>query len=636
MFNRSIAYRLKIYVSTAVIIVFIIFILLLFFYSLRLLRENIENRAINLSSRVNIEVSKDIYTTQEVSLNIASQIYYYNQHNDAERLLNMVMSQYPFLNAVYVRIDSVQNEQNFFFIRREDNSFIYHENEEDNFGCHIDKEVVKLIYNRRDQGWTNPYRCERSGKLLVSFYCPVKLPSQNGKDIYCGQIVSELSLLELNNRINNITIKKRGYVFITNRNGDFISHPKKEWILKRNMYKLPEGLVDTTKVDLHNILTHEASGSFIAHPEMFNFKKCQVYYTPINQDYWMLFFVMPYKDLFSELYFRTFVMILFALLGIIVIYRIITFISTKLIEPLSLVTTQLNKFSRPDNYRYPETKNEIKQVSESLSFLKSWFNKYKAEQELEMQKSYRHQQDMAQASEIQQSFIKNNFSDINKHKNINLYAIYKPAGSVGGDFFDYFFIENNTLVFTIGDVSGTGVPAALFMSIAQASLKQNASYRRAKTIVKKANKDLCTSSQHQFFLTLFIGVLNIKTGMLNYCNAAHTTTFILKANGTVEELNSTHGLPLGLYYDKGYEDTTFQLEKNDIIVMYTDGVTNLENREKKQFGINRLKEYLHKLSPDSLSSPQNLVMDIEKKLEEFRGEIPQADDICIFILKYQN
>jgi len=298
-----------------------------------------------------------------------------------------------------------------------------------------------------------------------------------------------------------------------------------------------------------------------------------------------------------------------------------------------LVTSQLNKISRPDNYGYPETQNEIRQVSDSINYLKMWFDEYKEEQEMEGKKSNRRQQDMIQASEIQQSFIKTDFSEIKNYKAIDLYAIYKPVGIVSGDLFDYFFTDDETLIFTIGDASGTGVPAALFMSIAQAIIKTNASHKRAKDIVTRVNKDLCTSSHHQFFLTLFLGIFNLKSGILNYCNAAHTTTFILKSNGRIMELNKSHGLPLGLYPDKEYKDINISLERGDSIVLYTDGVTTLENKNKMQFGINRLREELYRLSK-TCTDAKDMVFKIEKSLEDFKKEEPQTDDICIFIIKY--
>jgi sigma-B regulation protein RsbU (phosphoserine phosphatase) len=632
MINKSIAYRLKIYISVAVIVVFIIFILLLFFFNLRLLRENIENRAISLSHRINTEISKEIFTAREVTLNIASQIIYYGKKGDGEQLLAMVMQKYQFLNAVKIQLDSIYDIPTYYSIIRYEDSLNYEESYSPIKICKTEQKIIEYIGDKKEEGWTDPYRCDYTGKLLVTFYCPVYYSHDSGSPVVAGRVICELSLVELNNRINSIEIGKRGYAFIVNKNGDYISHPKEEWILNRNLYHLPKGVINIKESIIKNILNANESGSFIAFPEMFGSKKCWVYHTSINQNYWVLFFVMPYMGLFKDLYLITLAMILFAIIGITAIYQTITIISKRLIQPLSVITTKLNKLHRPENYRQPEIKNEILQVSDSLNYLQEWFDHYKWEQEQEETKNQRRNLDIIQASEIQQSFIKTDFSSISP-KGIDLYASYKPAGGISGDLFDYFFIDDDNLVFTIGDVSGMGVPAALFMSISQVLIKKNATSKKAKIIVTQANKDLCTSGHHQFFLTLFLGILNIKTGVLSYCNAAHTATFIMKVNSGLIELDRSHGLPLGLYPDKKYKDSNILLEKGDAIILYTDGVTTLENKERTQYGRDRFRELLCKLPSMNLTA-REIANYIEKNLENFKGETPQADDICILIIKY--
>ena len=308
-------------------------------------------------------------------------------------------------------------------------------------------------------------------------------------------------------------------------------------------------------------------------------------------------------------------LLFFSVIGIIIIYLIITYITKKLIEPLSDVTNQLITFSSQVGQHPMNTLNEIKLVSESLSFLKLWFQKYKEEQNRELIKSNLQKQDLLQASEIQQSIIKTTFPAFPDRNEIDLYAIYKPARIVSGDLFDYFFIDHDNLVFTIGDVSGKGVPAAIFMSIAQTIIKSNATYKKAKNIVNKANRELCTNNQHQFFLTLFLGVLNVKNGELYYCNAAHTTTLILKQNGDIVELNNSHGLPLGLYPEKEYNDSKTIVEKGDSIILYSDGVTELQDENKMQFGLNDLKKLL---VPLASLQPEEMVRRIEKTLKIIR------------------
>jgi sigma-B regulation protein RsbU (phosphoserine phosphatase) len=228
--------------------------------------------------------------------------------------------------------------------------------------------------------------------------------------------------------------------------------------------------------------------------------------------------------------------------------------------------------------------------------------------------------------------IKTTFPAFPNRTDLDLYAIYKPARVVSGDLFDYFLIDNENLVFTIGDVSGKGIPAAIFMSVAQTIIRSKADGKSSKKIVTKSNIELSTSNHHQYFLTLFLGVLNLRTGILNYCNAAHDFPYILKPDGKITELNEAHGLPLGLYPDKEYKESKIKIEKGDTIILYTDGVTELLNEQKIQFGSGRLKEKLQILGN---LPPTEIVSSLEKDLEDFRGDHPQADDICLFAIKYK-
>jgi sigma-B regulation protein RsbU (phosphoserine phosphatase) len=626
MFNKSIAYKLSIYISLAVIGVFLIFITASYFFNQNLLSNNIKNKAIAMSNEINGIVNKNTTITRDVAMNISEQIIYYSRNNDSELILRMVMEKYPMLNAIHISLDSSLAIQNsYYFIGREGSKINYEQGNSLIYNCTNEIDILKQVNKLKSAGWTDAYRCDSENDVVVAFYCPV---FDDEKQIV-GQVYCELSLSELNKNINQMGIGERGFAFIVNRNGDYITHPIKEWILARNLNELPNKIVKRRKIDIDSILEGKQSGSAVVYPEILNYEKSWVYYTPTNENRWFLIFIMPYNELFNELYIQTLRMLFFAVIGIIIIYFIISYISNKLIEPLSSVTTQLNKLSHPGGKE--SSKNEVKQVADSLNSLKTWFEKYRTNQEQEELKNYRRRQDLIQASEIQQSLIKTDFSTFAEGNNIDLYAFYKPARVVSGDLFDYFFIDEDNLAITVGDVSGKGVPAAIFMSIAQTIIKNNALFKRAKTIVNKANQDLCTDNTHQFFLTLFLGILNVKKGEFNYCNAAHTISLILKPDGSIIELNQTHGLPLGLYIDRNYKDSKIKLDEGDKLILYTDGVSELLNEDKTQFGIERLKETLEQYKD---LGPEDLVMQIEKSLEFYRGNTPQSDDICVFVIEY--
>jgi phosphoserine phosphatase RsbU/P len=632
MLNKSIAYRLSRLISIAVIVVFLAFIIANFLFNQKLLRENIENNAITLSSEVNALINRNLVTTREVSANIAEQIIYYSRNGDAEILLSQIIDKYPFLNAIHVHIDSVLLlPYNNFYLFRENGSFVFRQSINPVYKCSNQKELFEEIKKSKAEGWTQPYRCLEKGNVVVSYYTPVLIHPAKGQTNYVGQIISELSLTGLNEEINRMKIGKRGYAFLVNKKGDYITHPDESWILNQNLYTLPSKSIDERKINLDEILGKEQTGSAIVYPEILDFEKSWVYYTPTNENRWFLIFIMPHKELFKELYWLTLQMFLFSLLGIIGIYWIISFIVKKEINPLSDVTSRLTKFSNPDGEVSQNTQNEVKLVSDSLEYLKAWFEKYRIAHEQEELKSLRRKEDLTQASEIQQSLIKITFPAFPDRKEIDLYAIYKPARVVSGDLFDYFFIDEDNLLLTIGDVSGAGIPAAIFMSVAQTIIKNNAVYKRAKNIVRKSNVELCTSNRHLYFLTLFLGVLNVKTGVLNFCNAAHYYPLILKPGGKVTELKLSHGLPLGLYPDKDYKDAKVVLEPGDTIILYTDGVTEMHNSRKEQFGSEKLKESLKKMAH---LTPEEIVKKVNSELEVFQDKQPQHDDICLLAIKY--
>ncbi len=633
MFNKSIAYQLSIYISLAVITVFIAFMVVNYIFNRRLAVESIENKAISVNSEISDQVNSLVITTREVASNVANQIMYYASNDDADLLISGVMRKYPFINAIHVNIDSVASNQIYhnYFSSRDSDNILFNKKNSETYDCEIEKAVIKELIDKKTPGWTTPYRCGKNNNIIVSYYTPILLRNEKGVPQNFGEIICELSLSNLNDTINAIDkIEKDGYAFLVAQNGDFITHPNKEWILKHNLYKISEKSYNTINLNIQELLSTQGFGTTIANSEHLNFRKSWVYYSTIKETNWLLILIIPYDDLFRPLYLNVLKMLLISVLGILLVYLFITFITNRLVEPLSDVTSQLKKFSNISNEYKVDTLNEVQLVSDSLNSLKSQFEKYKESSNLEQKRNHTRMQDLIQASEIQQSLIKKEFPAFPERKDIDLFSIYRPAKVVSGDLYDYFFIDRDNLLISIGDVSGKGIPADFFMSIAQTIIKNSAGLKKPKNIVNKANKELYTNNQHQFFLTLFLGILNVKTGNFSYCNAAHTPTLILKSNGEIMELENSHGLPLGIYPDKEYSDSKTKMEKGDSLVLYTDGVTEHQDSNKFHFGIERFKENLSHLSG---KKSEEMADRIEKSLQIFRGSAEQSDDVSLVILR---
>ncbi|TNF39693.1 MAG: hypothetical protein EP310_10130 [Bacteroidetes bacterium] len=635
MINKSIAYRLSIYISLAVTGVFLIFIVIAYYFNSNIIKKNIDNEAVNLGYKALILGEKQLISAREITSNVSNQVLFFAQHNEVELFVRQLMLKYPFLNAMHIDIDSgIPNLSNRYFHFYRSNDSIFVEKQDELFYCCKNEErMFGEIMAGENPGWTEVFHCERSEKQVVGYYSPIRIREEGNEFIKVGSVITELSLSDLNDTINSFRIgKKDGYAFLVSKDGTYLTHPNKEWILKRNLYNIRKEEYEVTEEGLNNLLKDGETGSVIAYPEYLNYRKSWIHYTQIKETGWTLFFVVPYDELFVPLYLLVLRMLFFSVLGILFIFFIITYISNKLIQPLSKVTTQLKKFSSFNNESDFNTHNEVQLVSESLNYLKTWYEKFEISQHQEEKLNSQRKQDLLEASEIQMSLIKTDFSAFANREDIDLFAIYKPAKIVSGDLFDFFFLDDDNLFFSIGDVSGKGISAAFFMSVAQTLIKSNSKLKSPGKIVSAANNELFTVNQHQFFLTLFAGVLNLKTGVLNYCNAAHTPTLILNSKGEISELNSSHGMPLGLYPNRDYEDAVLNIQPGSSLVMYSDGVTEMQDSDKMHFGNERFYQIL---GAQKKLNPKEVIEGIEKELELFKGKMKQADDVTIMVLQFK-
>lgn len=635
MFNKSIAYRLSIYISIAVITVFLIFILIAYFFNNSILRSNIENKAIGLGYQSMIMGERQLVSTKEITHNIADIVMYFAQHNDAEILISKLMTKYHFLNAIHVNIDSVVPDVEYhnYYCYRDKDSLLFWRGNELIFHCGMEKNIFTKVMNEKNPLWTEEFTCRKNNQLVVSYYVPIVVQNDNGTSMKIGSVICELTLFELANTINSIKIGENGYAFLVNKEGTYLTHPDKELIFKKNLFNISVHEYQVNQNRIKNLLDNGLSGSTIAYSEYLNYEKCWIHYTPMKETDWTLIFVVPYNELFVPLYLVILRMLFFAVLGILVIFFIVTYISNKLIQPLSTVTSQLRKFSSSAvGSSDSNTKNEVELVSSSLEFLKDWYEKFKIDQTHEEKLNSQRKQDLMEASEIQMSLINSDFSIVKNNKDFDLFAVYHPARIVSGDLYDFILLDKENLYFTIGDVSGKGLSAAFFMSVAQTLLKNNAKYRTPGKIIAQTNNELYTNNQHQFFLTCFTGVLNLKTGNLKYCNAAHTASLVLSKTGDLNELNHSHGMPLGLYRNRIYPESETRLKPGDAIILYSDGVTEMQDKEKHHYGSERFYGVLRKSAG---SGPENTIRNIENDLKIFRGTASQSDDVTMMIIKFK-
>ena len=209
-----------------------------------------------------------------------------------------------------------------------------------------------------------------------------------------------------------------------------------------------------------------------------------------------------------------------------------------------------------------------------------------------------------------------------------VYGIMDAAKVVGGDFFDYFYIDDSHLALVIGDVSGKGIPASLYMMKTETLIQSLTKTFKKDTalIMERCNVALCTNNDANMFVTCWLGIINLSSGELKYTNAGHNKA-ILILNGKAEYTTEKSGIILGAFDSAKYEEKTVKLNKGDKILLYTDGVTESHNSNDELFGDDRLLEYVN----NNIKAPKDFVLGLRQNLNEFAGCAEQFDDITIMM-----
>jgi sigma-B regulation protein RsbU (phosphoserine phosphatase) len=242
------------------------------------------------------------------------------------------------------------------------------------------------------------------------------------------------------------------------------------------------------------------------------------------------------------------------------------------------------------------------------------------------------QQDLSVARNIQQSILPKVFPPFPNHTEFQIYASMNAAKEVGGDFYDFFLIDNDRLGFVMADVSGKGVPAAIFMAVSRTLLKATALRGNSPgDCLKHVNNLLCSESISSMFVTVFYGILNIATGEVTYANGGHNPPYHIHKNGTAEELPLTGGIALGYWEDFEYAVKSIKLEPGDSLFLFTDGVTEAFNSSEALYSDERLHGKLVSVFD---KGAEDIARFIVNDVHEYSTGVDQSDDITVLSIQF--
>lgn len=318
------------------------------------------------------------------------------------------------------------------------------------------------------------------------------------------------------------------------------------------------------------------------------------------------------------------------------------FLNKSIIDPLQVIVDNATDFVNTnidDNLNEivalnieVNTGDEIEILAEAFNKMTSDIIRYIKELTSVTSERERIETELRIATLIQEGMLPRNFEYPDRHE-FTLYASMRAAKDVGGDFYDFFFVDDDHFCITIGDVSGKGVPAALFMAMAKATVKDLVLRRLpVDEVMTEANVTLCNNNEQGMFVTLLIAIINVKTGVFQWCDAGHDPAIIWKKDGQVEMLTGKKGFVCAGIETAKYKMNESKIEKGDVIYLYTDGIPEANNTKKEFYGLERLQTLVAAKKEHDIKA---LCADILADVDQFADREPQFDDITMLGFKLE-
>ena len=430
------------------------------------------------------------------------------------------------------------------------------------------------------------------------------------------------------------------YNFIIDGDGTFIAHPDSAHVLHDNYFDLAKTTADTIDDYLGRQMVMGKEGTYkdnlgkTQHFEFFDIDgfNTYIFYQPIAHTNWSMAMVVPRLMIDGEAMAVGIAFLILIGLGLLAGRIVGRFVIKRTIKPLTKLAESANEVAKGNfNAPLPRIKHndEIRLLRDSFEGMQHSLTEYIDELKTTTAQKASMESELKVAHDIQMSMLPKTFPPYPERDDIDIYGTLTPAKDVGGDLFD-FFIRNEQLFFCIGDVSGKGVPASLVMAVTR-SLFRNISAHVAEPdqIVGTLNKALTDSNETSMFVTLFVGVLDLHTGRLAYCNAGHN--FPLLVGQQVSTMPCDSNLPIGIESAWQFSCQEAKLDPQTTIFLFTDGLNEAENTNHELFGDERIATVL---SVGESNRPDTLVSKMGDAVRDFVGDAEQSDDLTMLAIKY--
>ena len=491
--------------------------------------------------------------------------------------------------------------------------------------------------------WTEPYMdldVPTNTYEMVTSYCQA-IKDKQGSVI--GVINTSLSITWLSQTISSVKPYPNSYSIMTGRGGTYFVHPDTTKITRRtiftemmdyenfNEYDNPHDK-DTALIALGHAMQRGEEG---VRQMDIDGRHCYVFYKPLGQTGCSMAIVCPESDIFSGFdRLRRTVMAIVSVGLLLMLYFFIRIITREL-KPLHRLAKEAETIASgkldaelPDLQRV----DEIGQLSHSFAGMQQSLVKYIDELKETTAQKASIESDLRIASDIQMGMLPTKFPTRDDRDDVQLYASLTPAKEVGGDLFDFYF-RDEKLFFCIGDVSGKGVPASLFMAVTRSIFRTVSAHESMPDrIVTQMNKTIAEMNKNNMFVTLFVGVLDLPTGRLHYCNAGHDAPLLVGEG--VGELPCDANIPVGFMPKWKYSLQEAQIFTGTTILLFTDGLTEAMDADNNMFSMERVTDVASQALTEGQQEPRQLIARMTEAVHQFVGDAEQSDDLTMMAIQY--
>ncbi|HCE44972.1 MAG TPA: serine/threonine protein phosphatase [Lentisphaeria bacterium] len=491
-----------------------------------------------------------------------------------------------------------------------------------------------LPYHLKRPVWTEPYFDSDANTLMVTYAFPI---------VRSGEVIAvatcDISLKWIHKLLDTLPLGKDSMAILLSQRGTYIAHPIKGYEMTETIFSIAESQPDPeTSSSLHRIGLDMMSGK----PGSMTFKHpidnntAFIHYRPVPATGWVLGLIQPQKQVLAPLVRLNEISALVGLAGLALLLIPALGVAWSVTRPLQRLAVAANQLAG-GNFDAPlpaiRSKDEVARLTAAFEQMRCELRRYIADLTATTAVKERIAGELSAAREIQMSIVPKLFPAFPNRPEIDLFAILIPAREVGGDLYDFMLLDEDHIYLAIGDVSGKGVPASLLMAVGKTLLKSTMqAVRDPARAMTQVNNELSEGNESCMFITMFCAVLNIKTGALIYANAGHNPPFLASTDATIRCLENPPGPALGIVPGAVYQDHSIQLGDRDLLVLYTDGVTEAMNPSNVMFEEEGLLEYIRR---ECRQNARLFIENLGRAVQIHAAGAEQSDDITALAVRYQ-